>query len=135
MRQEFSTKTKRAALERSGGYCEGWIDGGDWFSRERCRISLQKFVEFDHILACSNGGDNSLGNCAALCKVCHSEKTRKHDIPRAAKTKRQSDKHLGIKRQGQPIPGSRNSPFKKKLSGEVIFRTALMIANKEREDK
>ena len=100
-RIEFNKPTKRAALERSGGYCEGLRASLGYLLglSPRCNSPLEKAVEFDHILACSNGGDNSLENCQCLCKQCHKEKTGKVDIPRAAKIKRQSDKHNGIKRK------------------------------------
>jgi 5-methylcytosine-specific restriction enzyme A len=102
-RKEFSKATKRAALERSDGGCEatgifyGLSDGSKCFNR------LSRGVEFDHILACSNGGDNSLANCLAICPICHRFKTKNHDTPRAAKIKRQSDKHTGVTRPKQTI--------------------------------
>ena len=33
-------------------------------------------IEVDHVTALMNGGDNSQDNLAALCDVCHTEKTR-----------------------------------------------------------
>ena len=114
-RSEFSIKTKRAALERSGGYCEGEIILDQWDETwkgktntfalsHRCNVKLGNGVEFDHILACSNGGDNSLSNCQCLCRQCHKEKTFKTDLPRAAKTKRMSDKAKGIKKSKYKWP-------------------------------
>jgi hypothetical protein len=69
----------------------------------RCSISLAKGVQFDHVIADAIGGDNSLDNCAAICPRCHLEKTRKNDVPKAAKVKRVSDKALGIKAPKQKI--------------------------------
>jgi 5-methylcytosine-specific restriction endonuclease McrA len=106
MRHEFTKATKREALKRSGGYCEASGDIYTW-AEERCIAPLAHGVEFDHILACSNGGDNSLGNCAAVCKKCHAFKTTKFDTPRAAKTKRMRDKHLGIKNAKYKWPKGR----------------------------
>jgi 5-methylcytosine-specific restriction endonuclease McrA len=96
MRIEFTKPTKRLALERSGMLCEGigrqyGLDHG-----KRCNAPLGYGVDFDHVIADAIGGDNSLDNCAAVCRDCHRFKTAKFDTPRAAKTKRQSDKHLGI---------------------------------------
>jgi 5-methylcytosine-specific restriction endonuclease McrA len=95
MRQEFSKAVKREALKRSGGLCEA---EGELYGTKfrRCNAPLSYGVEFDHILACSNGGDNSLENCLAICPACHKYKTTVHDTPRAAKIKRVSDKHSGI---------------------------------------
>lgn len=97
-RLEFSKKTKRDALERSQMRCEA---SGPLYGLEegqRCSIPLSNGVEFDHELAASNGGGNSIDNCKAVCLRCHRWKTTQLDTPRAAKTKRQSDKAKGIVR-------------------------------------
>jgi len=102
-RREFSKPVKRAALERSQMRCEAV---GAMYGLEdglRCSISLAKGVEFDHIVADALGGDNSLDNCAAICRLCHQKKTAKNDVPKAAKVKRVSDKAFGIKAKTQPI--------------------------------
>ena len=118
MRQEFKTQTKREAFERSEGLCEGLRSSG-----ERCNANLKhKPYHFDHVIPDAIGGDNSLQNCAVLCTDCHLEKTTKRDVPIIAKSKRISDKHLGIKKPSR-FPGSRNSKFKKKISGEVVLRS------------
>lgn len=112
-RQEFSKVTRREALTRSNGFCEatGALYGLD--TGKRCNGQLSKGVEFDHILACSNGGDNSLSNCLAICGVCHGHKSRKFDIPRAAKIVRQRDKAQGIRSPSRPMMGSKASGWKK----------------------
>lgn len=94
-RDEFTKATKRLALKRSGAKCEatGYLYGRD---ETRCNWNLGNGVDFDHVLACSNGGDNSLSNCLAVCIPCHKYKTANHDTPRAAKIKRVSDKFNGI---------------------------------------
>lgn len=107
-RNEFSKPTKRAALARSGGRCEAV---GAWYGLaegQRCDTPLSRGVQFDHIDLDANSKDNSLENCAAVCIPCHKHKTATRDIPLAAKTLRQQDKHLGItKSKGgwrQPLP-------------------------------
>lgn len=122
-RKEFSKATKREALKRSGGECEavGFLYGLP--PNKRCSASLARGVHFDHVLACSNGGDNSLENCAAVCWVCHYWKTTHHDTPRAAETVRIQDKHRGIsKPKSRPMDGTRASGLKKKLNGTVERR-------------
>jgi 5-methylcytosine-specific restriction endonuclease McrA len=47
---------------------------------------------------------------------CHKVKTSTVDVPAIAKSKRASDKHLGIKRKGW------GGKWKKKMSGEVVER-------------
>lgn len=96
-RNEFTKPTKRAARERSGGRCEAV---GTWYGLQpgqRCNVPLSRGVEFDHVDLDANSHDNSLNNCAAVCKTCHAHKTRTRDIPLAAKTVRQHDKNDGIK--------------------------------------
>lgn len=117
MRLEFSKQTMREALTRSNGLCEGLLPDGS-----RCNVNLwQKPRHFDHIIPAAIGGDNSLTNCAVLCVPCHLEKTTKRDIPIIAKSKRVSDRHNGIRKKSR-FPGSRDSKFKKKISGEVVLR-------------
>lgn len=47
---------------------------------------------------------------------CHKHKTSTVDVPAIAKSKRNSDRHFGIKRKGW------GGKFKKKMNGEVVER-------------
>lgn len=76
----------------------------------RCCAPLGDGVEFDHELAASNGGDNSLENCVAACPICHRFKTTQFDTPRAAKTVRQSDKAKGIVRPSSKLAAPPKQP-------------------------
>ena len=97
-RAEFSKATKRAAYLRSEGWCEAV---GKWYGmplNKRCSaLLISSDIQYDHIVLDANSHDNSLENCAAVCSKCHRWKTAHHDIPLAAKTLRQQDKHRGIK--------------------------------------
>lgn len=104
MRSEFTLKTKREALARAGNgdplqarcEAEGEVYGLE--AGQRCNWPLSKGVEFDHYpVRAADGGSNDLSNCVAVCLKCHSHKTRTFDTPMAAKGKRVSDKHLGIR--------------------------------------
>lgn len=120
-RRNFTKKTQREALARSGGSCEAV---GAWYGLEpgrRCCAPLSKGVEYDHIDLDANSKDNSLENCAAVCIPCHEIKTRTHDIPVAAKTLRQQDQHRGV----------RLVPVQKIKSGKTISTRTLK--NQERE--
>ena len=100
-RREFSKKTQREALKRSGMTCEAI---GAMYGLEpgtRCKTDLAYGVEFDHIVLDANSKDNSLENCAAVCIKCHRWKTANHDIPMAAKTVRMEDRAKGIKKPGK----------------------------------
>lgn len=117
----FSKPTKRAALLRSGGKCEAV---GEWYGLpvgHRCDAPLSYGLEFDHHTLHANSKDNSLENCAAVCIKCHKWKSTKYDTPLAAKTVRQSDKRLGI-RKLSTFPGARNSRWKRRVDGTVVLR-------------
>ena len=122
MRAEFSAKTKREALRRSGGLCEA---EGSWYrlpEGPRCGAPFtQRGLVFDHVILEANSHDNSLANCSAVCLSCHRAKTTQRDVPLAAKTVRQRDKNNGLKRRST-MPGSRDSAFKKKMDGTVERR-------------
>jgi 5-methylcytosine-specific restriction endonuclease McrA len=111
-RREFSKQTKRDAFLRANGKCEG----------ENCgaRLTLGKF-HYDHVIPDGLGGEPSLDNCAVLCMACHSEKTRKRDVPAIAKAKRIEDRQRGI-RKPSTFACSRDSKFKRKINGSVVLR-------------
>jgi hypothetical protein len=48
-------------------------------------------------------------------------KTSSMDVPAIAKGKRLEKKRAGVK-SGRPLPGSRNSPWKKRMDGRVVRR-------------
>ena len=114
-RAEFNKPTRRAALKRSGGLCEAIGIFYGLASDTRCNVPLGNGVEFDHINQEANSHDNSLENCASVCKKCHAFKTAKHDTPRAAKTLRQQDKHNGIK---STKPSFQSKPFYSNLKSD-----------------
>jgi 5-methylcytosine-specific restriction protein A len=96
-RREFPKDVRRAAYARANGHCEA--TGGTYGLNkgERCNMPLDRGVEYDHAIADSIGGEPTLDNCVVACSRCHSFKTRYIDIPKAAKTLRQQDKHNGIR--------------------------------------
>lgn len=94
-RHEFTTKTRKEALRRSGMICEAI---GDWYglqAGQRCTANLGNGVEYDHLILDANSKDNSLDNCRAVCPKCHGWKTANRDTPLAAKTVAQS--FMGMK--------------------------------------
>lgn len=89
-RNEFSSKTRKLALKRSGKRCEA---EGTWYGLQpgmRCTEDLSLGVQYDHFILDANSKDNSLENCRAVCPQCHKHKTRFIDVPTAAKTVAQS---------------------------------------------
>ena len=113
-RREFSPKVKGQAFARADGRCE------------KCTAYLiAGKYHYDHVTADALGGKPTLANCEVLCTNCHSEKTRKQDVPRIAKKNRQHLKHIGAKAPSKrPIPGSKASRWKKRMDGTVERRNS-----------
>ena len=105
---EFSKRTKLDAFERAKGKCE------------TCGVKIHSGAEYDHIIEETLTHDNSLANCRVNCAKCHAVKT-KRNRPEIDKTRRIFEKRAGLRRT-RPLAGSRNSPFKKLMSGEVVRR-------------
>ena len=110
MRVEFTNPTKRDAFVRCKGNCE------------QCGIKLRSGEAlYDHIVAEWLTRYNSLSNCQVLCVKCHKVKTSTRDVPMIAKTKRQRDREQGIRKKST-FACSKDSPWRKKLNGEVVPR-------------
>ena len=110
-RREFTKATKLMAWTRCGGKCES------------CGIKLGVGKhEFHHNDGCTFGGGNESRNCVVLCVGCHRNITSAQ-APVIAKSNRQRNKHIGIKKaDGRPMPGSKASGLKKKMDGTVVRR-------------
>jgi 5-methylcytosine-specific restriction protein A len=109
-RQEFSRRTKLAAFDRCGGRCEA------------CGAKLQVGrIEFDHLTPCELGGTSAPDNCWVLCRGCHRDKTQL-DVATMAKSRAARARHVGARNSSRPLPCGRKSPWKKKISGEVVPR-------------
>lgn len=98
-RHNFSAKVKKAAKERSGGFCEavGSVYGLE--PGQRCNAPLTgKRVEIDHYpIPATDEGSDVLSNAVACCTSCHGFKTANYDIPMQAKGKRIALRHEGIR--------------------------------------
>jgi 5-methylcytosine-specific restriction endonuclease McrA len=80
-------------------------------------------VEFidEHMDPLWRGGSNELNNRALVCKPCANAKTVKETSERA-KGYRVRDRFIGAKKPRNPMPGSRNSKWKKRMDGTVVLR-------------
>jgi len=94
----------------------------------KCHICGQKIQglhepwEVEHIIPLALGGDDEDHNMAPAHIACHGQKTR-DEAPRIAKSRRMRQRSAGIPRTvRRPIPGSRRSPWKKRLDGTVVRR-------------
>ena len=121
-RLEFTRKTRRQAFERAAGNCEavgaryGLPDDGGY------RGCINKPCEVDHDKTAEEGGTNELSNAVALCRKCHAWKTA-NDLRRIRKADRMRDKHThAMKPSRNPMPGSRNSRFRKRMDGTTERR-------------
>lgn len=75
----------------------------------------------EHLKPLWLGGADDETNMGPAHSDCAIQKTVK-EAPVKAKSDRVRANHLGI-RKASRFPGSRDSKFKKKLSGEVVYRT------------
>jgi hypothetical protein len=75
---------------------------------------------FDHGVFAAWGGPNDPWNLTPRPVREHIDKT-KRDVKAIAKVRRAEKKRLGLKKS-RPIPGSRATAFRKKLSGQVERR-------------
>jgi 5-methylcytosine-specific restriction protein A len=89
-----------------------------------CAICEQAVAtaHYDHITALCNGGSNRESNMQLLHVRCHAQKT-KADLAQKKKDNRVMSKHVGIKKPGRPMPGSRASGLRKRMDGTVERRS------------
>lgn len=82
-------------------------------------------IDFDHIVALCNGGENRESNLAPVNRKAHKEKT-KQDVKIRAKTDSMAKSHfLGKpkrKSNGRGFQTNRNSKFKRKMDGSIVLR-------------
>jgi len=127
-REEFSTEVRRAAWQRANGACEGRVMsielseyGFPKMVRCNAPIDLGEF-HYDHIIPYWTCRDSSLSNCQVLCRACHHRKT-KGDVKDIAKVKRLQDKRGKVRKpKGRPMPGTKRSGLRKRMSGQVERR-------------
>lgn len=119
-RHEFTSSTKRAAYERSGGICECHRILG----MKACGVTLQSGQTFyEHIEQDFISGNNSLDNCAVLTKTCWYLKTNKMDKPIIAKVKRQMDMTHDIEGpKFRPLSGTKASGIKIRIGRHPLDR-------------
>lgn len=104
-------RVRLRVFERAGRRCE---------ECSRPLLAGDKW-QADHVLALINGGENREGNLRCICDWCHKAKTAS-DVAEKSRTYRRRLKDAGIRETKRPMPGSRNSPYRKKMNGEVVPR-------------
>lgn len=114
MKRKRRSSGQREAICKSRNWtchlCDGPID------------PVRQSYQLDHIKPLWAGGEDTDDNLGPAHNKCHLQKSV-GDTPIIAKANRMRAKHLGTKRKGRPMWGSRLSPWKKKLDGTVVRRT------------
>ncbi len=116
-RTEFTQVTKRKAAARCKDAAGTMRCEGKWGAGDRCRRSLTcgNSPEYDHIIECWEGGDNSLENCRVLGrKCCHRPKTTRKSGERARNNKARKAQD-GI-RPRSTFGNSRDGKYKTRLT-------------------
>lgn len=91
-----------------------------------CALSGRKIMpgdawELDHKQALANGGEHREKNLQPVLAAAHKAKTAQ-DVAQKAKDRRVRAKHVGAYETRFPLPGGRNSKWKKKIGGGVVRR-------------
>ena len=94
----------------------------------RCWLTGRKIMpgdlwDMDHKIALCNGGEHRESNLAPALREEHRKKTAE-DVKMRAKADRVRKRHLGIHQPKRIMPGSKASPWKKRLDGTVVRRDA-----------
>lgn len=107
---KIPNRVRLRIFERCGGWCH--ISGR--------RIMAGELWELDHVVALVNGGHHCESNLTPALRDKHREKTAE-DVAEKSVTRRKRAKYIGIKKPSK-FACSRNSRWKKKISGEVVLR-------------
>jgi 5-methylcytosine-specific restriction protein A len=75
----------------------------------------------DHRTPLADGGENREMNLQLITGKASAKKTAWEATDRA-KVRAITEKHLGIKQSSRPIPGSRNTPYRRKINGQTELR-------------
>jgi 5-methylcytosine-specific restriction enzyme A len=118
MRMEFAQSTKKAR----------WLHCHDGKGIPHCEYCGGEFSasnppEYHHHKEAQSRGDNSFQNCRVIGKkCCHVRETSRFKTE-CAKADRNRATTANLKRPSRnPIPGSRNTPWKRTMSGETVRR-------------
>lgn len=113
-RRRISTRDRLACFQENNGICH--ICGG--------KIHAGEGFDISHPIPLELGGADDKSNWRPAHKRCHARLTADVDLPNIARAKRREARHVGAKApSARPVPGSRNTPFKRKLDGTTERRT------------
>lgn len=115
-RKKFSKKSLEKLLAEFNGKCRMC----------QCAIDGASGLEWDHRIPLALGGEDELANLEPLCVRCHRTKT-KGDVATIAKTTRQRQRNLGIRKPKAKIPSPpkpERRPSKPRLEPRPLFKSA-----------
>jgi len=113
MRKSLSTRDRLRIFTRHGGICH--LCGG--------KVQAGEAWEVSHDTPLELGGADDDENRKPAHRKCHRQHTADVDLPNIARAKRREARHRGAKApSARPLPGSRASGWKQKISGEWVRR-------------
>lgn len=112
MRRPISAKERVRLFALHGGVCH--LCGG--------KITVGEAWDVSHEIPLAIGGADDDANRLLAHRKCHRAHTSETDVPAIAKAKRREARHIGARQSRNPLPGGRQSKWKKKMDGSVVER-------------
>lgn len=110
-RRRISTRERVEIFNRNGGLCH--LCG--------VRIQVGEGWDVEHVIPLAQGGEDDGDNLRPAHRSCHKAKSAE-DATNTARARRREAAHIGARVSKHPIPGSRQSGWKKTFSNGWVKR-------------